>query len=136
MAVKFKQSSVVGSLSITPLIDVVFLLLIFFLVATQFEENDRELAVELPDAEQSLPLTEEPKILYVNIDQEGRYFVSGRVRTLSEVESLVREAVANNPLTQSVMIRADRRVQLDSFVAAVDLCKKHGVTYALQTEGQ
>lgn len=136
MAVKFKQSSVISSLSITPLIDVVFLLLIFFLVATQFEENDRELAVELPDAEQSLPLTEEPKILYINIDQEGRYFVSGRVRTLDEVEALVREAVANNPLTQSVMIRADRRVQLDSFVAAVDLCKKHGVTYALQTEGE
>ena len=136
MAVKFKQSTVVSSLSITPLIDVVFLLLIFFLVATQFEEKDRELAVELPDAEQSLPLTEEPKILYVNIDQEGRYFVSGKVRSLDEVETLVREAVANNPLTQSVMIRADRRVQLDSFVAAVDLCKKHGVTYALQTEGE
>lgn len=136
MTVKFKQSSVASSLSITPLIDVVFLLLIFFLVATRFEQNDRELAVELPDAEQSGPLTEEPKILYINIDRQGRFFVSGAVRTLEEVDDLIRQAVLNNPMTQTVMIRADRRVELDSFVSAVDMCKKHQVTYSLQTEGE
>lgn len=136
MAVKFKQSNIASSLSITPLIDVVFLLLIFFLVATRFEQNDRELAVELPDAEQSTPLTEEPKILYVNIDQEGRFFVSGSVRTLAEVDELIGQAAINNPMTQTVMIRADRRVELDAFVSAVDLCKRHEVTYSLQTEGE
>ena len=44
MAVKIKKGAALGALSITPLIDVVFLLLIFFLVATRFEEAERELS--------------------------------------------------------------------------------------------
>ena len=45
MAVKIKQGRALAALSMTPLIDVVFLLLIFFLVATRFEQEDRALEV-------------------------------------------------------------------------------------------
>ena len=50
MAVKIKKGTALGALSLTPLIDIVFLLLIFFLVATRFAEEDRERDVELPSA--------------------------------------------------------------------------------------
>ena len=50
MAVKIKNSRALGTLSLTPLIDVVFLLLVFFLVATRFAQEDRELDVLLPSA--------------------------------------------------------------------------------------
>ena len=50
MAVRIRKSSVLQSLSLTPLIDVVFLLLVFFLVATRFAEEDRQLDVKLPTA--------------------------------------------------------------------------------------
>ena len=56
MAIKLKQGRALGSLSLTPLIDVVFLLLIFFLVATRFAQEDRELDVELPSASEAKPL--------------------------------------------------------------------------------
>ena len=47
---KFKRSSVASTLSLTPLIDVVFLLLIFFLVTSEFEEEERRLDIVLPSA--------------------------------------------------------------------------------------
>ena len=53
MAVKIKQGRALAALSMTPLIDVVFLLLIFFLVATRFEQEDRELDVVLPSASEA-----------------------------------------------------------------------------------
>ena len=53
MAVKIDKGSALDSLSLTPLIDIVFLLLIFFLVATKFAEEERELAVMLPEASEA-----------------------------------------------------------------------------------
>ena len=67
MAVKIKQGRALAALSMTPLIDVVFLLLIFFLVATRFEQEDRELDVVLPSASEAKPMTVAPEELFVNI---------------------------------------------------------------------
>ena len=60
MSVRIKKSSVVGLLSMTPLIDVLFMLLIFFLVATKFADEDFELDVVLPAATEAQPLTVQP----------------------------------------------------------------------------
>ena len=57
MAVRIDKGSALDSLSLTPLIDIVFLLLIFFLVATKFAEEERELAVMLPEASEAQPLS-------------------------------------------------------------------------------
>ncbi len=126
MAVKPKKHEV-GTLSITPLIDVVFLLLIFFLVATRFAKEERALELELPTASESLPLTEEPRELFINIDREGRYFIQGRFRHVEDVEQILIQAAANNPLTQAVVIRADRQADWQAVLTAFDLCKKAGI---------
>lgn len=120
----------------TPMIDVVFLLLVFFLVATRFAQEDRELEVELPTASEARPLTEEPKELFVNIDKDGNYFVSGQRLAASEVEVALRQAVADNPVNQSVVIRADKRVPFDFVVTVMDLCNQAGVRdYTVTTQG-
>ena len=49
MVVKLKTGPPVGTLSLMPLLDIIFLLLIFFLVATRFAEEDREMEMPLPD---------------------------------------------------------------------------------------
>ena len=64
MAVKIRKSMLLQSLSLTPLIDVVFLLLIFFLVATRFAEEERSLEVKLPTASESKPMTFKPKAFH------------------------------------------------------------------------
>ena len=136
MSVKLEKGSAVGTLSLTPLIDVVFLLLIFFLVATKFAEEDRTIDVQLPSASESKPLIEQPDEIFINIDHEGRYFVDGKTLTADEIEAVLRQAAVNNPTGQSVIIRADRRVQFDFVVVVMNLCNRVNITdYRVTTEG-
>ena len=72
MAVTIKRTSAIGSLSITPLIDVVFLLLIFFLVSSRFSEEERELDLNLPSVSEALPASAQPAEMVINIDEQGR----------------------------------------------------------------
>ena len=137
MAVKIKRGQALGTLSLTPLIDVVFLLLIFFLVATRFAQEDRELDVVLPSASEARPLIVQPRELFVNIDHQGNYFIDGKTLNGEEVEAVLRQAVANNPVNQSVIIRADKRVQLDYAVLVMNLCNKVGILeYKLTIDGE
>ena len=136
MSVKIKKGVALASLSITPLIDIVFLLLIFFLVATRFAQEDRELDVLLPSASEAKPLTEAPKELFVNIDKDGRYYVGGDILTAEGVFERLQSAAVNNPGHQSVVIRADKRVMLDYAVQVMNLCNKSGISdYKLTIKG-
>lgn len=110
----------------TPIIDMVFLLLIFFLVASQFAEEERSLEVVLPSASEARPLTATPKEVFVNVDRDGKYFVDGRTMLIDEVEAVLRQAVANNPGNQTVIIRADKRVSFDAVVGVMNACNKVG----------
>ncbi|MCU0983063.1 MAG: biopolymer transporter ExbD [Pirellulaceae bacterium] len=121
----------------TPLIDVVFQLLLFFLVATRFAAEDRELDVMLPAASEARPLIAQPRELFVNIDHQGQYFIQGKVVSGDEVAQILRQAAADNPANQSVIIRADRRVQLDSAVFVMNACNQAGIfDYTLTTSGE
>ena len=91
MAVQLNKGAALGSLSLTPLIDIVFLLLIFFLVVTRFEDLERELKVELPSASEAMPLTAKPKELFINIDKEGKYILQGKVHDLESLEAVLVE---------------------------------------------
>lgn len=127
MPAQFPSSPSLATLGLTPLIDVVFLLLIFFLVTSRFAQEDRELDLPLPDASEARPLTVEPKELFVNINSDGEYLVSGESVDLPALEQILARAAANNPIHQSVIIRADKRVAFDYVVQAVNLCKKTGI---------
>ena len=137
MAVRIKKGDALSGLNLTPLIDVVFQLLIFFFVAARFEQEDRELEVPLPDASEARPLTAAPTELWINITRDGRYFVDGRWLDNAELEQTLRTASTNNPLSQTVIICADKRVAFDNVVQAVNLCKRAGVhEYMVNTDGQ
>ena len=77
MAINIRKGKALEALNLTPLIDVVFLLLIFFLVATRFAQEDRELPVKLPSASNALPMTMEPNEIVINVDAAGGYVVRG-----------------------------------------------------------
>lgn len=137
MAVKLKKNAAIGSLSVTPLIDVVFLLLIFFLVATRFSKQENELDLDLPTASEALPITVRPTELFINIDKEGQYYIQGKFRQVEELEHILRQAAINNPQTQTVVIRADQTTDWQAVATAFDLCKKVGIyQYTAMTEGQ
>jgi biopolymer transport protein ExbD len=126
MAVNIKKGRS-GALDFTPMIDMVFNLLIFFLVATRFEEEERSLDVTLPSAAAAVPLTVRPKELVVNIDRSGRYFVQRRETTVQELAEILRDASSSNPGRQTVLIRADKQCPWQFVVTAMDLCNKAGI---------
>jgi biopolymer transport protein ExbD len=137
MAVNIKKGSALEVINMTPMIDVVFLLLIFFLVATRFAEEERELDVQLPVVSEARPLTARPKETLVNIDSEGQYFVGTEKVTLGELDAILGRIATNNPGRKTVLIRGDKRSPLDSTVQVINLCHKHGIReYPLTTEEQ
>lgn len=126
MSVKIKKGEALASLSLTPMIDMVFNLLIFFLVATRFAEEERELEVNLPDASEARPLVAQPRELFINIDRHGRYFVTGQMISIDQLEEICRRSAASNPGRASAVIRADRDCRWQPIVAAINVCKKAG----------
>ena len=137
MADPLKKSHTLGTLSLTPLIDVVFLLLIFFLVATRFEEEERQMDVILPEASEAMPLVSQPRELFINIDQKGRYFVNAGQLTPAELLTTLRQAHADNPGKATVIIRADRRCVWQAVATAMNLCNKaHIRDYRVTTSGE
>ena len=137
MAVRLNKTSAISILAINlmPLIDVLFMLLIFFLVTTRFAKADREIEVDLPTASIAVPVTEEPQEVLIGIDKDGLYFVNSKVLSIDELEGVLQQLATDNPANQSVLIRADRRVLLQFPVAAMDLCNRFGIRYTLNTAG-
>ena len=131
MAVTLKRGEVLAALSMTPLIDVVFLLLIFFLVASRLSQEDRELDIPLPSAANAMPMTVEPQEMIVNIDENGTIVVNSHPYDTEQFERMLAQTIIDNPLGQSVLIRADRRVPLQTPVDVMDICLQSGASYSL-----
>ena len=124
MAVKIDKGSAIENLSLTPLIDIVFLLLIFFLVATRFAEEEKEMRVQLAEASAAQPLTSTPREMFINIDENGRYYVTGKIVDLPQLNKILEAAYVNNPGRASVVIRADERCRYRFVVQAHNACMK------------
>ena len=116
-------------LSLTSLIDVVFLLLIFFLVATRFAEEDnlKQLPTQLPSASEAKPLTQKPDDLKITVSAAGQYFIGGQQMSLAELERYLQASAANNPLSQSATVYGDKRATWEPMVEALNVCQKHGI---------
>jgi len=137
MAVKLYKGTAVATLSLTPMIDVLFMLLIFFLVTTRFDKQDREMDMPLPDASEAVPVTLAPKELFININLEGQYFVNGQILDAAELEDVLIRAATNNPGSQSVIVRAHKQVPVQFPVEAINLCKRAGIqNYMMNIDGQ
>ena len=114
--------------NLTPLIDVVFLLLIFFMVSTTFDRHAK-LKVELPEAtaktEQQL---EDPVIL--SIDAKGNYFIDDRqvVNTQLETLKIALQKTVADKYDVSLVLRADAKSPHKSVVRAMDAASQLGLT--------
>jgi biopolymer transport protein ExbD len=114
--------------NLTPLIDVVFLLLIFFMVSTTFEQQSR-IQIELPEATASPEELEEESIEIV-IDAQGRYFIGEEqvVNTqLKTLKSAISKVVGDRGIVP-VTIRADASTPHQAVITALDATSQLGLT--------
>ena len=126
MFLKARQVDQELSLELTPLIDMVFLLLIFFLVATTFHQEEREMQIALPVATSAGPISALLQELVVNVDEEGNIILGGRRMEPQDLRSMIAEAVEVNP-QQKVTVRGDRRTAYANIVTVLDICKGAGI---------
>jgi biopolymer transport protein ExbD len=114
--------------NITPLIDVVFLLVIFFLVATHFAHQEEVEAVELPTAGNVAGGPEVPRRLTVTVRADGTMSVKGRVVDALEVEHLILADTTERSADYEVRIRADQQAPYERVEPILLACLRAGVT--------
>ena len=114
-------------LNMTPLIDVVFLLLIFFMVSTSFD-RDAELNIELPQASGKTSPTKK-FILEISIDNKGRYFVNKKRVKDEKITTLMSaiELTLANHKDPKLVISADRKTPHEAVIRAMDAASKMGL---------
>ena len=119
--------------NITPLIDVVFLLIIFFLVASHFVRAENKQSVDLPKATQADDQAEEsPNRLVVTVTADNQLHVGGRVVGFDELEQMIFDGGAADNVEQKnrfeVRIRGDRTVPYSVIEPIMLACARAGVT--------
>ena len=119
-----------AEVNLTPLIDVVFLLLIFFMVTTTFD-RDAKIKIALPTTTNAVSEAQKD-VLELLIDNEGKYFVDGKEVLNNKPETLFRAMSlaldgwgSKNP---ALVISADAHSNYQSVVTAMDIAGRLGLT--------
>ena len=116
-------------MELTPLIDVVFLLLIFFMVSTTFI-RETQLKIDLPEAAGELQEVEDD-LIEITVDRLGDYAVNDRLLVNNDLRTLVRaleEVLSERPPSSRVIVTADANASHQSVVRAMDAAGKVGLT--------
>ncbi len=107
---------------LTSLIDIVFLLLVYFLLTTNFMV-DEGIKIKLPQAKASAPQTEQEITVYV--DRDGRAFLENQEVPLAGLFDRLKEMIGERK-DKLVVVRADRAVILNKAVKVMDVAKAAG----------
>jgi biopolymer transport protein ExbD len=127
MRIRTQDPTAELSLNLAPMIDVVFLLLIFFMVATTFAQQEKEMSLDLPTAESGDESQSVPDDIVINLMTDGRMRIGGEDVDEEALEALLVRAARANSETP-VTIRGDRDVILQRLVQVMDACRRAGLT--------
>lgn len=114
-------------LNLTPMVDVVMLLMIFFMVGTQFIRRESQYEIQLPKVTEAQPLTALPDELVVSVAENGTIYLGGQVRSVEELEADLRQA-QDRYADQVVVIRADENVPYQHVMTVLNICKRARIT--------
>ncbi len=113
--------------SMSPLIDCVFLLLIFFLVSTMLREVKRDIDIQLPESEATVKLRPEPAQVVIGVDAEGRFFYEGQPTTVSVLLATLGDLAATSP-DRRIRLDIDRATPIESVVEVLHACQFRGLS--------
>lgn len=114
------------SLNLTSMIDVVFLLIIFFMVGTQFTEIERKISLQIPQVAQAGALTAAPEKRVVNVYRDGQITLDGKTIALDELTRLL--ATAREQYAElGVLVRGDGQGQFQRIAEVLAACKAAGI---------
>ena len=113
-------------LNLIPMIDVMLILLIFFMVATTIKHAEKALPIELPQSAASIDLSVQDKLLVIGIDATGAKYLDSSKVTTDVLHERIRAAAAANA-AQSIRVDADRQTPYENVVEVIELCQFEGL---------
>ena len=123
------------TLALTSMLDVIFLLLCFFVTVSVFSQWESEISIKLPSAETASEPERLPGEIIVNLSKDGTVRVNGATLSLDDLKSRLARISKFYP-GQPVIIRADRETRYEKLVEVIDTCRAADVwNFSLATEG-
>lgn len=126
MPLKIKRDDQTA-INLTPMIDIVFLLIIFFMVSSHFTSKsnspERDIAITVPQVSDAGALTAPPRHRVINIFDDGRIALDENVMNIPELESTLADAKAQYDQL-GVVVRGDGDAQYERVAAVIATCKK------------
>lgn len=126
MPLKTSSLEELPSINLTPMIDVVFLLIIFFMVGTQFNKQERQINVQLPGVGSLNALVAAPQRREIQIDSSGNVFLDGRPTSPYEITARLTEMRRRFP-DLAVSVRADAQARQKDVMPVLGAINKAGV---------
>ena len=113
-------------INLTSMLDVVMLLIVFFMVGTKFSEEERQTGIQVPTASDSLAMSGQPDEIIVNVTVDGKVSVRGQSHSLETLKSMLEDAKTVFP-GQAVVIRGDGRCDYQRVMDVISTCKVAGI---------
>jgi biopolymer transport protein ExbD len=113
------------ALDMTPMIDVVFLLIIFFMVSTVFVDFSRKMDINLPTSKSSV-LDESTKTLEVEMSKDNKIFLGGKLLTLLGLETTLAKMELKDKKPTAI-IRADKSLPYGDVIQVMGILQKKGI---------
>ena len=110
-----------GGFPLAPMIDILFILLIFFIATYAYQQIERDMSVDLPVSEESESLDQTTRDIIVNITKDGNILVNRRQVSIQQLKGLLAQAseILN---INSVFIRADKKTLHEHVINVLDVC--------------
>lgn len=116
----------IPTLNLTSMIDVLFLLIIFFMVGTKFVESEREIELKVPQVKPGVTLTAAPEKKVINIYRDGQITLDRRTVSLAELSERL-TAARSQYRALGVMVRGDAAASFQSVADVLAACKQSGI---------
>ncbi len=118
---QFKNEEEDYRMEMTPMIDVVFLLLIFFMVSTSFVDFSRRMDIALPESRASIE-ADKKKTFTVEMGIEGKMSLNGQTVTLDSLGKILKEE-SKDAIQKSAIIKADKGISYGKVVKVMGIVK-------------
>ena len=125
-----------AAVQMSSLMDVIFLLLCFFVTTSVFSQWETEISITLPTAKSATVPGRMPGEIILNLAKDGTVSVNGQTLTLADVTARLTRIAKLYP-GQPVVIRADKETAYDSLVGVIDACRAADVwNFSLATKDE
>ena len=108
---------------LAPMVDVMFLLLIFFMVSSIYYQLEKNLEVKVPRAESGVESGRQAGELIINVSKDGKYYINNIEMNIDGIEETLKVTVKKFNQSQPIIIRCDQDCPHKYFVKVFDICQ-------------